>query len=107
MQGLTDRLRALGEDHPDTLDSRNNLAVAYESAGDLRRAIPLHEQNLTDRLRALGEHPSVASVYRALAAAEASEAPAGAEIITPRRPARADLTGVSALPGMSTGRRGR
>nr|WP_234327949.1 recombinase family protein [Streptomyces sp. NRRL F-2664] len=42
-----------------------------------------------------GQHPSVASVYRALADAEASEAPAGPEIIAPRRPTRVDLTGPS------------
>jgi hypothetical protein len=36
-----------------------------------------------------GQHPSVASVYRALAEAEAL---AGPEIIAPRRPTRVDLT---------------
>lgn len=47
-----------GPDHPDTLTSRNNLAYAYESAGDLGRAIPLYEQNLTDTERILGpDHP--------------------------------------------------
>ncbi|MGM7443127.1 tetratricopeptide repeat protein [Streptomyces tunisiensis] len=58
-QRLTDaRTTELGEDHPDTLTSRNNLASAYESAGDLGRAIPLYEQTLTDRIRLLGEdHP--------------------------------------------------
>ncbi|WP_216373028.1 hypothetical protein [Streptomyces tailanensis] len=40
-----------------------------------------------------GRHPSVASLYRALAEAEAAEAPAGPEIIAPRRPNRVDLTG--------------
>jgi tetratricopeptide (TPR) repeat protein len=40
--------RVLGADHPDTLISRNNLAYAYESAGDLGRAIPLHEVTLAD-----------------------------------------------------------
>ncbi|MFF2130907.1 SAV_2336 N-terminal domain-related protein, partial [Streptomyces olivochromogenes] len=55
---LTDRVRVLGEDHPDTLSSRNNLAYAYRSAGDLGRAIPLYERTLTDRVRVLGEdHP--------------------------------------------------
>ena len=50
--------RVLGADHPDTLASRNNLAYAYESAGDLGRAVPLYEQTLTDRLRVLGaDHP--------------------------------------------------
>ncbi|MEU6773571.1 hypothetical protein [Streptomyces sp. NPDC046759] len=46
-----------------------------------------------------GQHPSVASVHRALAETEASEAPAGPEIIPPRRPMRVDLTG----PGSGTG----
>ncbi|MGW2741859.1 recombinase family protein [Streptomyces sp. NPDC001450] len=45
-----------------------------------------------------GQHPSVASVYRALAESEATEAPAGPEIIAPRRPTRVDLTG----PGSGT-----
>ena len=42
-------MRVLGEDHPDTLTSRNNLAGAYQAAGDLGRAIPLFEQTLADR----------------------------------------------------------
>ncbi|MFJ8696967.1 hypothetical protein [Streptomyces roseolilacinus] len=46
-----------------------------------------------------GQHPCVASVYRALADAEAAaEAPAGPDIIAPRRPTRVDLTG----PGSGT-----
>ncbi|MFF8261312.1 hypothetical protein [Streptomyces virginiae] len=44
-------------------------------------------------------HPSVASLYRALAEAEATEAPAGPEIIAPRRPTRVGPTG----PGSGTG----
>ncbi len=52
-------LTQLPPDHPDTLASRNNLAGAYQSAGDLGRAIPLYEQTLTDRTRVLGpDHPS-------------------------------------------------
>jgi len=48
----------LGADHPDTLTSRNNLAYAYESAGDLARAISLYEATLSDRERVLGsDHP--------------------------------------------------
>ncbi|GAA3659151.1 hypothetical protein GCM10022267_51560 [Lentzea roselyniae] len=35
------------------LISRNNLASAYESAGDLGRAIPLYEATLTDCERVL------------------------------------------------------
>ena len=53
----------LGEDHPDTLTSRSNLAGAYEAAGDLGRAIPLYEQTLADCVRVLGEdHPTSALV---------------------------------------------
>ena len=49
----------LGEDHPDTLASRNNLAHAYQAAGDLGGAIPLHEQTLTGSARVLGQdHPA-------------------------------------------------
>ena len=43
-QVLTDRTRILGKDHPDTLDSRNNLAYAYESAGRLTEAITLADR---------------------------------------------------------------
>ncbi|MEU3917851.1 toll/interleukin-1 receptor domain-containing protein [Streptomyces sp. NPDC029004] len=47
-----------GPDHPTTLTSRNNLASAYDAAGNLGRAIPLYEQTLADRVRVLGEdHP--------------------------------------------------
>jgi tetratricopeptide (TPR) repeat protein len=72
-RSLTDYARVLGEDHPDTLTSRNNLAYAYRAAGDLARAIPLYEATLADRIRVLGEdHPdtlasrnNLAGAYRA------------------------------------------
>ena len=71
-QVLTDCVRVLGEDHPDTLASRNNLAGAYESAGRLNEAITLYEQVLPDSIRILGEdHPitlasrnNLATTYR-------------------------------------------
>ncbi|MFJ5811256.1 tetratricopeptide repeat protein [Streptomyces sp. NPDC093093] len=64
--------RHLGEDHPGTLASRNNLAYAYQSVGDLGRAIPLYEQALTDTLRVLGEsHPLTGTVRNNLAVAVA------------------------------------
>ncbi|MEW2317066.1 tetratricopeptide repeat protein [Streptomyces bauhiniae] len=48
----------LGGTHLDTLTSRNNLAMAYQAAGDLKRAIPLYEANLTQREQVLGDtHP--------------------------------------------------
>ena len=50
--------RVLGPDHPDTLTSRNNLAVAYRDAGRLDEAISLHEQVLAARERVQGpDHP--------------------------------------------------
>ena len=60
----------LGEAHPDTLTSRNNLAGAYESAGRLTEAITLYEQVLTDRTRVLGEdHPDTLASRNNLAGA--------------------------------------
>ena len=62
--------RVLGPDHPDTLTSRNNLACAYESAGDLGRAVPLFEATLADRERVLGpDHPHTLTSRNNLACA--------------------------------------
>lgn len=52
-RALTTGLRLHGPDHADTLGFRGNLAYAYESAGDLGRAIPLHEQTLAGFERAV------------------------------------------------------
>ncbi|MFE3202065.1 tetratricopeptide repeat protein [Embleya sp. NPDC059237] len=57
-RALTARERVSGAEQPDTLASRNNLAGAYELAGDLGRAIPLYERTLTESERTLGpDHP--------------------------------------------------
>ncbi|MBP6997505.1 MAG: tetratricopeptide repeat protein, partial [Phycicoccus sp.] len=67
---VTDSERVLGPEHPDTLTSRNNLAGAYESAGDLAKAIPLYQATLTDRERILGpEHPNTLTSRNNLAGA--------------------------------------
>ena len=67
---LADCERVLGETHPDTLTSRNNLAVAYRDAGRLDEAIPLFERTLADRERVLGEtHPDTLSSRNNLAIA--------------------------------------
>ena len=69
-QVLTDSIRVLGEDHPHTLTSRNNLAYAYQEAGHLTEAITLYEQTLTDRIRILGEdHPHTLTSRNNLAGA--------------------------------------
>ena len=73
-QLLADQERLLGLDHPDTLYSRNNLALAYQEAGRTEEAISLQEQTLTARERIQGpDHPStlnsrdnLATAYRAL-----------------------------------------
>ena len=43
---LADRVRVLGDDHPDTLTSRNNLAHAYQAAGRHHEAINLFKDTL-------------------------------------------------------------
>jgi tetratricopeptide (TPR) repeat protein len=56
---LADPERVLGPDHPDTLATRNNLALAYRDAGRTEEAIGLHEQTLAAHERVLGpDHPS-------------------------------------------------
>ena len=55
---------------PQALVSRNNLAVAYEPAEDLGRAIPVYEQTLADSVRVLGaDHPQTKIVSGSLARA--------------------------------------
>ena len=67
---VADRERASGPDHPDTLTSRNDLAVAYKAAGRADEAIALHERTLADRERVLGEtHPSTLASRKNLASA--------------------------------------
>ena len=62
--------RMLGPDHPDTLNSRNSLAAAYQAAGRAAEAIPLFEQTLAARERLLGpDHPDTLTSRNNLAAA--------------------------------------
>jgi tetratricopeptide (TPR) repeat protein len=50
--------RMLGPDHPDTLNSRNNLAEAYREAAQASEAISLYEKNLAACERQMGlKHP--------------------------------------------------
>jgi tetratricopeptide (TPR) repeat protein len=49
----------LGPEHPETLTSMNNLALAYQTAGRLAEALPLYEQTLALHKAKLGpEHPN-------------------------------------------------
>ena len=63
--------RLLGETHPMTLASRNNLATAYLEAGRLAEAIPLLERTVTDHETALGDtHPDTLMSRNNLASAQ-------------------------------------
>ncbi|MEU6818586.1 tetratricopeptide repeat protein [Streptomyces sp. NPDC046860] len=60
----------LGDLHPDTLHSRNNLAAAYQAAGDFDRASALLERTVTHSVAVLGEaHPRTAGVRGNLSSA--------------------------------------
>jgi len=59
----------VGAGHPDTLTSRNNLAIAYRAAGRTADAIPLLQRTLADFERLVGaDHPSTKVVRANLAA---------------------------------------
>ena len=67
-QVLTDSLRLLGDHHPSTLTTRNNLAGAYHAAGRVGEAITAYEQLLIDRQQVLGgDHPSTLTTRNNLA----------------------------------------
>jgi tetratricopeptide (TPR) repeat protein len=62
--------RVLGPDHPDMLNSRNNLANAYQAAGRAVEAIPLHQKTFAALQRVLGpDHPDTLSSRNNLALA--------------------------------------
>jgi tetratricopeptide (TPR) repeat protein len=65
-----DSARMLGPDHPDTLASWNNLAIACQEVGRTAEAIRLHERALAGRVRVLGpEHPDTLASRNNLAIA--------------------------------------
>ena len=58
-QVLEATTRTLGEEHPDTLTSRSNLASTYRHQGRLEDAARLHKQVVEAIIRTLGEeHPN-------------------------------------------------
>ncbi|MBL0926830.1 MAG: tetratricopeptide repeat protein [Phycisphaerales bacterium] len=55
---LEDRARVLGEDHPDTLASMNNLAIVYNKLRRFDKCDELNRRGLETSIRVLGpEHP--------------------------------------------------
>ena len=67
-QLLRDQEQLLGEDHPDTVTARHDLANAYRAAGRNHEAIGLHEKVLAARERILGtDDPSTLTSRNELA----------------------------------------
>jgi hypothetical protein len=65
-----ERERVLGESHPDTLTTRNNLALAYRDAGRMGDVTLLLEQVAAALERVLGaEHPHTITARESLAQA--------------------------------------
>ena len=56
-QALAIRKAVLGERHPDTAASLNNLAVLLQAQGDYAAAKPLYEQALAIHKAVYGERP--------------------------------------------------
>jgi len=68
--GLAHNEHVPGPDHPSTLESPNNLALAYWEAGRAAEALPLFEQTLPDREQVLGpDHPDTPGSRNNLATA--------------------------------------
>jgi len=58
IEALNGRQQKLGEDHPETLESKNDLAVLYKEQGDYAKAEPLLLEALEGRRLKLGDtHP--------------------------------------------------
>jgi serine/threonine protein kinase/tetratricopeptide (TPR) repeat protein len=68
-KGIATRQAELGPDHPLTLASRHNQALAFEAAGKRIEAIKRFEQVWTARLKVLGaNHPDTLSTQHEMAA---------------------------------------
>jgi tetratricopeptide (TPR) repeat protein len=69
LQVMGERTKALGEGHPDTFWSMNNLAITYSDQGRWKEAEELYVQVLGTRKRVLGEdHPDTLMSMNNLAA---------------------------------------
>jgi CHAT domain-containing protein len=67
-QALAIRKQQLGDNHPDTATSLNNLAALYQSQGRYSEAEPLYKQALAIRKQQLGDnHPDTATSLNNLA----------------------------------------
>ena len=67
-KALAIRLKALGEGHPDTALSYNNLAFCLNGQGKHAEALPLFQKALASNRKVLGEqHPATAGSYNSVA----------------------------------------
>src|SRR5262249_22814679 len=67
---LATRKARLGPDHPDTLESTNDLGTAYRASGQLAKALPLLEEMLEKTKAKLGQgHPGTLTSVNNLAVA--------------------------------------
>lgn len=56
--------KILGEEHPETALSYNNLGICYEQQGNIVQALEYHKKALASRKITLGsEHPDTAQSY--------------------------------------------
>ena len=61
---LNIRKKILGEEHPDTATSYNNIGSIYNNMGDNKKALEYYELSLNIRKKILGEeHPDTATSY--------------------------------------------
>jgi tetratricopeptide (TPR) repeat protein len=66
-RALADREKALGPDHPSTLDTVHNLGVLYVNQGKLIEAEEMHQRALAGKEKALGpDHLSTLSTVSSL-----------------------------------------
>jgi hypothetical protein len=73
VNNVSDRVRVLGDDHPDTLIARSALAAAHRLTGDADTAIALAKQVVVQRSRTLGStHSDTLSARMNLALALAA-----------------------------------
>ena len=56
-------LRALGEKHPNTIITMENLALTYRKQGQWKEAEELHVQVIQSCLRVLGERNILTSLF--------------------------------------------
>ena len=69
-QALALRQEVLGPDHPDTVATMNNLALAYQAASQPEKAVPLFQRTLDRQTKDLGpDHPDTLATMNNLALA--------------------------------------